>query len=267
MSRYPQMAGLSQRDRSVLGRFEGFCALEGLGSPATALGDGACVEAFLAIGCRGLVPHSLGTYRSVLVRLGGGSAAGACGFPGSPAPRPYTRLEVAALWSMASHQASARRITNAKILLASMLGAGLHPGELARLNGTDVQCSGTTTSVVVAGGRPRRMGVRAPYDNELAALAQGVTGYLFRPGARVRGAKNLIGEVCAALVHDPDEVSLVSGRARSTFICAHLQQRTPLHALCAAAGLEGVESLLRYARHVNGAPASKALLREAARRP
>jgi hypothetical protein len=81
----------------------------------------------------------------------------------------------------------------------------------------------------------------------------------------VRTAKNLIGEVCAALVHDPDEVALVSGRARATFICAHLLAGTALGELCAMAGLESVESLLRYARHVDGAPQSKAALRAAAR--
>jgi len=35
--------------------------------------------------------------------------------------------------------------------------------------------------------------------------------------------------------------------------------------LCAMARLESVESLLRYARHVDGAPQSKAALRAAAR--
>jgi integrase len=261
------MAGLSQRDRSVLGRFEGFCALEGLGPPASALSEAACIEAFLAIGCAGLVPPSLGTYRSVLRRLGGGSAEGVRSFPGSPAPRPYSRGEVAALWSMATHQSSARRITRAQVLLASMLGAGLHPSELAWLEGADVHRGAGTTSVVVAGARARTVRVREPYGAMLGALAKDQSGYLFRPSARVRGAKNFIGEVCAALVHDPDEVSLVSGRARSTFICAHLGERTPLAQLCAAAGVEGVESLLRYARHVDGAPASKAQLRAAARRP
>jgi len=99
----------------------------------------------------------------------------------------------------------------------------------------------------------------------VAAVAERTSGYLFRPGAAVRTAKNLIGEICATLVHDPDEVGLVSGRARATFICAHLEAGTALGELCAMAGLEGVESLLRYARHVNGAPQSKAALRRAAR--
>jgi hypothetical protein len=267
MSRYRPMAVLSQRDRSVLGRFEDFCALEGLGSPAGALGDEAAIEAFLALGCARLAPHSLGTYRSVLHRLSGGTFGWVRGYPGSRAPSPYNPQEVAALRSMAQNQPSRLRISNASVLLAAILGAGLHPGELAELEGHHVHRRQGTTTLVVVGARPRSVPVRSPYDDELAALAHGVTGYLFRPGAVVRSAKNLIGEVCAALVHDPDEVSLLSGRARATFICAHLEQRTPLRQICDLAGLEGVESLLRYARHVDGAPASKAQLRAAARRP
>jgi hypothetical protein len=167
------MAGLSQRDRSVRGRFEAFCALEGLGSPRGAWGDAACIEAFLALGCSGLVPHSLGTYRSVLHRVGGGSPCRVSAFPGSLAPRPYSSFDVAALGSMAEHQSSALRITNAKVLLTSMLGAGLRPAELAGLRGHDVQRCRGSTIVVVAGVRPRTVRVRAPYDAELAALAKG----------------------------------------------------------------------------------------------
>jgi len=265
MSRYPQMAGLSQRDRSVLGRFGAFCAQEGLGPVAAALEDGAVIEAFLALGCRSLVPHSLGTYRSVLWRLAGTTYLSPGRFPASSAPCPYNSSDVAALWSMARHQSSTLRITNATVLLASMLGAGLHPGELARLSARDVRCHDGTTCVVIGSARARTVPVVSPYDVALAKVAERSSGYLFRPGAAVRTAKNLIGEVCAALVHDPDEVALVSGRARATFICAHLRARTPLGELCSMAGVLGVESLLRYARHVEGAPQSKAALRAAAR--
>jgi integrase len=265
MSRYPQMAGLSQRDRSVLGRFGAFCAQEGLGPLAAVIEDQAVIEAFLALGCRSLAPHSVGTYRSVLWRLSGTASPSPGRFPASAAPRPYGPSDVAALWSMARHQPSTRRITNASVLLATMLGAGLHPGELARLMACDVQRRDAATTLVVSGARARLVPVMAPYDIALAAIADRTSGYLFRPGAAVRTAKNLIGEVCAALVHDPDEVALVSGRARATFLCAHLRARTALGELCAMAGLEGVESLLRYARHVDGAPQSKAALRRAAR--
>jgi integrase len=260
------MAGLSQRDASVLGRFGAFCALEGLGSPTSALRDSAAIEAFLAIGCSGLMPHSLGTYRSVLVRLGGCTCRSTNPFPGSRASRPYNSFEVAALWSMAQHQPSSLRIANAKVALATMVGAGLHPGELAELCGQDVQSRRGQCRIVVGGARPRTVRVRAPYGQELLGLAKREKGYLFRPGARVRSAKNLIGEVCAALVRDHDEVALSARRARSTFICAHLRARTPLHMLCAMAGIVEVESLLRYARHVEGAPGSKAALRAEARR-
>ena len=216
------MAGLSQRDRSVLGRFGAFCAQEGLGPVAAVIEDHAVIEAFLALGCRALTPHSLGTYRSVLWRLGGTASPSPGRFPASGAPRPYSASEVAALWSMARHQSSTLRVTNATVLLASLLGAGLHPGELARLMACDVHCHDGPTCVAIGGARARTVRLAPPYDVALAAVAERASGYLFRPGAAVRTAKNLIGEVCAALVHDPDEVALVSGRARATFICAHL---------------------------------------------
>jgi integrase len=260
MSRYLQMSVLSQRDASVLGRFRAFCAVEGV---AFDLADPALIEAFLAIGCADLAPHSLGTYRSVLVRLGRCSFRSDRGFAASGAPVPYRALEVADLWSMATSQSSPSRVTRATVLLSTMLGAGLRPGELAALKGGEVTQRGGAVFVHVGASAARTVRVRDPYGGELAALAQNSCGYLFRPGAEQRRAKNLIGEVCAALVHDPDDVALVSGRARSTFICAHLGAGTPLDQLCAMAGLEGVESLLRYARHVEGAPRSKAQLRAA----
>jgi integrase len=254
------MSGLSQRDASVLGRFGAFCALEGV---APELGDPALIEAFLAIGCADLAPHSLGTYRSVLVRLGRCSYRAAHRFAASAAPAPYRRVEVAALWSMAKSQSGPGRIRRAKVLLSTMLGAGLRPGELAALDAAAVTWCARGVFVEVDGSPGRIVPVRDLYARELAALAQSSSGYLFRPGAGVRRAKNLIGEVCAALVHDPGEVALLSGRARSTFICFHLAAGTALGELCTMAGLDGVESLLRYARHVEGAPRSKAQLRAA----
>jgi hypothetical protein len=263
MSRYRHMSVLSQRDASVLGRFRAFCALEGV---ALELSDPALIEAFLTIGCAHLAPHSLGTYRSVLVRLGRCSYRAARRFAASGAPAPYNATDVSALWSMANSQSSRGRVRRAKVLLSSMLGAGLRPRELAALDAGDVTTGAGRVNVFVGGPRSRTVPVRDRYAQELAALAQDSSGYLFRPGAGVRHAKNLIGEVCAALVHDPDEVALVSGRARSTFICSHLSAGTALKELCAMAGLEGVESLLRYARHVQGAPRSQAQLRAALKR-
>jgi hypothetical protein len=260
------MVVLSQRDRSVMERFVAFCASEGVDSPTEALGDEAFVAAFLTIGCLGLTPHSLGTYRSVLARIGGVTYRSVDGFSGCPAPRPYTSKEVAALWSMAQNQSSLKRTERAKVLLSTMLGAGLRPGELARARRRDVVTSDAETLIIVRGSPTRAPCVLSPYRSELARLADGSSLYLFRPGAKVRDQKNLVGEVCTGLVRDPDEVSLLARRARTTFICSHLKAGTPLLKLCALAGLKDVESLLRYARHVDGAPRSKAQLRALAAR-
>ncbi|HUX04279.1 MAG TPA: hypothetical protein VMV53_05160 [Acidimicrobiales bacterium] len=255
---------LSPRDASVLRRFEDFCALEGLGPAPRALGDAAVIEAFLELGCRGLAAHSLGTYRATLGRLSGARAAGS--FPASLAPAPYGSAEVVALWSMAHHQRSARRVDDAIVAVATLLGAGLRPGELAVLDATDVRRRRGQVSVTVRGPYPRDVAVLEPFAVELVESATRRNGYLFRPGVSVRTTKNLVNDRCARLVRDGDEVRLTSGRARATFICSHLRSGTTLDELCALAGLRELESLLRYARHVEGAPRSKAALRACAQR-
>ncbi len=254
---------LGQRDASVLRRFEEFCTREGL-RVEVALDDGAVVETFLSIDCSTLRAHSLGTYRSTLCRRG--SLAPSRRFPASPAPLPYSERDLATLWSRARHQASRARIENATVLIAAMVGAGLRPRELAHLRGVSVLRSNERVRVRVrVGANHRLVPVEEPYASVLVALARERRGYLFRPGAMVRDTKNLVGEICASLVGDPDEVALSSGRCRSTFICGHLASDTPLGELCAMAGLKDVESLLRYARHVSGAPQTKAHLRARAK--
>lgn len=252
------MATLSPRDASVLRRFEVFCALEGITSPA-AWGDEAAVEAFLAIGCSHLAPHSLGTYRSTLARLGGITTSSE--FPGSRAAHPYDRVELSALWSIVRHQPSPARIANATVLLGIMVGAGLRPGEVAQLRRADLEWRRGELVVTVRGPDERRVPVLSPYREALRTITASRTDFLFRPGAGRRTTKNLVGETCAALVRDPEDVALHSARARATFICQHLKSETPLAQLCELAGLQSVESLLRYAAFVEGAPATKATLR------
>ncbi len=250
---------LGQRDASVLRRFEAFCALEGL-SVDRALGDGEVVEAFLSIGCSTLRAHSLGTYRSTLRRLGGAPRTSR-EFPASLAPAPYHERDVTALWSRARSQGSERRVANAGVLLAAMLGAGLRPREVAYLHGSDVIRSNERVIVHVRGGSARFVPVEGSSSSVLADLSAERRDYLFRPGATVRDTKNLVGEIAGSLTGDSDGAVLSSGRCRSTFLCAHLARGTPLRELCAMAGLKEVESLLRYARHVRAAPQTKAELR------
>ena len=256
--------GLGRRDASVLRRFEEFCALEGL-SLDRALDDGDVVEAFVSIGCPALSAHSLGTYRSTLRRLGGATRTPR-GFPASPAPVPYDERDLAGLWARANHQASRARIANATVLLATMVGAGLRPRELAHLHGSDVVRARGRVALRVAGPSSRRVPLSETYADILVGLARERRDYLFRPNARMRDTKNLVGEIAASLVGDPEEVALSSGRCRSTFLCTHLAADTPLRELCTMADLREVESLARYARYVKGAPQTKAELRARATR-
>jgi integrase len=255
---------LNQRDASVLRCFESFCAVEGL-TFDVALNDAYAVESFLALDASDLAPHSLGTYRSALRRLGTALRTPRR-FAASPSPPPYNERDRAALWSRVNHQGSPARVANATVLLAATLGAGLRPRELAHLRGSDVLRSKGRVIVRVRAASPRLVPVTEPGANVLGALANERRDYLFRPNARVRDTKNLVGEIAATLVGDLDEVTLSSGRARSTFLCEHLATSTPLRELCAMAGLTDVESLLRYARHVSGAPQTKAQLRALATR-
>ena len=255
------MAELRQRDASVLRRFEAFCALEGL-EPTIALSEAAVVEAFLALGCSHLAAHSRGTYRSSLQRIARLDTTDefASAFPASHAAPPYETRDLAALSSLVAHQPSRARIENATVLLSVMVGAGLRPREVAQLRSGDLERR-SDVRVLVRGPHPRMIPLLPPYGEALWHVASSRSGFLFRPGASVRHTKNLVGEICASLVRDPGDVTLSSARARATFICGHLAKGTPLSQLCELAGLGDVESLLRYALHVKGAPQSKALLR------
>jgi hypothetical protein len=86
-------------------------------------------------------------------------------------------------------------------------------------------------------------------------------GFIFRPGPADRGYKNFVNGFAGSLAGDPDGPGLLTGRARSSFICGHLAAGTALHELLAITGICEPESLARYARHVPGMPSSKAALR------
>jgi hypothetical protein len=78
-----------------------------------------------------------------------------------------------------------------------------------------------------------------------------------RPG---RGYENFVTNFARTLTADPAAPRLTVSRCRSSLICDHLAAGTPLRELLALTGICQAESLARYARHVDGAPA-KAVLR------
>ena len=64
------------------------------------------------------------------------------------------------------------------------IGAGLRPGELVALRGSDVTRHGRRVAVHVSGPAARVVPVASPYAGRAARLATGAgTGYLFRPGS------------------------------------------------------------------------------------
>jgi integrase len=220
------------------------------------------VEAFVVGGLSGRAPSTKGTYRSVLRSLGGAGRPGrATAFPGSPAKVPYNGRERQELWAIAAAQRQGWRRRSALALLALGIGAGLRAGELAAATGEDVVVR--QSGVVVRAGAGRIVPVGGPYARTLAELAKEAgPGYLFCPGGADRGYKNFVNNFCYTLEADPAAPGLSSGRARSSFICDHLAAGVPLGELLYISGIGEVESLLRYARHVPGAPRSKAELRK-----
>ena len=164
---------------------------------------------------------------------------------------------------MAACQRSAWRRSSAVAALALGIGAGLRAGELATATGDDVIVSPSGVAVRVATRAGRVVPVAPPYAPALASLAKGVgAGYLFCPGRADRAYKNFVNNFCYTMQADPAAPRLSSGRRRSSFICDHLAAGTSLRELLYIAGISEVESLLRYARHIRGAPGSKAELRK-----
>ncbi len=93
----------------------------------------------------------------------------------------------------------------------------------------------------------------------LATISGG--GYLFHPEEADRTYKNFVNDFCRQLVCDPGAPRLSVSRCRSSYICDHLATGTRLQVLLEQAGIEDVESLVRYTGHVEGSPRSKAGLR------
>ena len=223
------------------------------------------IEAFCVAGLRGRLPSTRGTYRSVLYRLAGPvhgePGQRATPFAGAKAPPPYSLAERAGLTAIAAAQRDPAKCSSALAIVVFGIGAGLRPGELVALRGSDVARRGRRLVVEVTGPAARVVPVASQYAGRAAGLARGAgSGYLFRPGPADRGYKNFVAGFAATLAADPAAARLTVRRCRASFICDHLAAGTPLRELLAITGICEAESLARYARHVRGAP-SKAVLR------
>jgi hypothetical protein len=254
-----------QRMASVHRRFVAFCSDVGLDESIGELFDPDIIEAFVVRGLPGRRSSTKGTYRSVLTRavpdedlpLGRGTR-----FSGSVASVPYRLEERRGLVAMASSQRQESTRRSALCVLAAGIGAGLHPGELIALQGRHVCVIDGDVAVFVTGPLSRVVPVVPSWGPVLLMLAeQAGDGFLFHPGPADRTYKNFVNDFCRQLVCDPALPRLSAGRGRASFICDHLAGSTALSEILAATGIDEVESLARYARHVPGVTSSKANLR------
>lgn len=242
-----------------------FAAIWGIPPGPQFLLDYDVIEAFCVTGLPGRACSTRGTYRSALYQLArpvhGEPGQRATPFAGASALAPYSPAERAELAAIAAAQRHPARRASALAVVVFGIGAGLRPGELVALRGSDVFCRGRRVTVRVGGSAARVVPVTAAYAGRAAGLAAGAgTGHVFRPGPADRGYKNFVTNFARTLTADPAAARLGLGRCRSSFICDHLAAGTPVAELLAITGICQAESLARYARHVGGAPA-KAVLR------
>jgi integrase len=249
---------------SALRGLSRFAAARGIPAGAEFLLDYDVIEAFCVAGLAGRACSTRGTYRSALYRLAapvhGGPGQRGTPFAAAKAPRPYSPAERAELAALAAAQRDPAKRASALAMVVFGIGAGLRPGELVALRGSDVARRGRQVAVRVTGTRPRLVPVAPRYAGRAAGLACGAgDGFVFRPGRADRGYKNFVTNFARTLAADPAAPRLALGRCRSSFICGHLAAGTPVGELLAITGICQAESLARYARHVDGAPAKAAL--------
>jgi integrase len=255
------------RARSVLALLAKFAAGQGVPASPEWLLDYDVVEAFCVRGCAGRAPATRGTYRSVLYQLAapvhGVPGQRGTPFAGAGALAPYPAAERAELAAIARAQRDPARRASALAMVVFGIGAGLRPGELAALRGTDVaQAGGQVIVHVTSGPAPRMVPVAARYAGRALRLAREAgAGFVFRPGPADRAYKNFVNFFAQSLTAGPGAPTVSAGRCRASFICDHLAGGTPIPVLLAISGIAEPESVARYARHVAGMNASKAALR------
>ena len=255
------------RTASVLRGLARFADTRGIPAGTGFLLDYDVIEAFCVAGLPARASSTRGTYRSLLYALAvpvhGPPGCRATPFAGAKAPAPYSPAGRAGLAAVARAQRDPVKRSSALAMVVFGIGAGLRPGELAALRGSDItRRRGQVLAHVTGGPAPRTVPVASRYAARAVELAgRAGSGFIFRPGPADRTYKNFVNDFARHLAGDPDTPRLSAGRCRASFLCDHLAAGTALHELLAVAGVAEPESLARYARHVPGASSSKAALR------
>ena len=169
-----------------------FAETRGIPAGREFLLDYDVIEAFCVAGLAGRAPppgaptgrRCTGSPRRCTARRGSGRRRSRA----REAPAPYSPAERAELAAVAAAQRDPARRASALALVVFGIGAGLRPGELVALRGSDVTRHGRQVVVHVSGPAARVVPVTAGYAGRAWELARRAgSGFVFRPGPADRG--------------------------------------------------------------------------------
>lgn len=163
---------------------------------------------------------------------------------------PYTSAEKIGLRSYMNGQATEHRRRNVRVIVALGAGAGLTAVDLMQIYPGHVVDDGDKILVNVPGKRARTVPLIADWDDLLReALAEAEPGMPFVLSTR---GKFRYGNAIADFLYtcNGEGTRPHCQRLRSTWFVDHLNARTPIKVLLAAAGVTEVSTLQRYLKFV-----------------
>ena len=172
----------------------------------------------------------------------------------------YTAAEMIELKGRAATHPSRVYGPAMRTLIAGSAGAGLATADWRIVRGTDVTIDGDGVVINIGGRNPRQVPVLARWEQwiiEAAAVAGG--RHLLRPGTN-HDNRSPLGALLSQEVSG-DSPKLSAQRLRATWIIWHLASRTPIRALCVAAGYSPNDhgsAVARYLRFVPDMDAAEA---------
>lgn len=212
----------------------------------------------------GLETTSVSSVRSLLNKIGRelsltwGGDDGTVSYPTSMKNNPYSEDEIRLLHGWAKSCSTERSKTNAHVLLALGLGAGLRGCEVDTLTVKDVERTRAGLVLHPSGyrGAPARyVPVHADYEKflETAISGLGEDDFVFLPGARKVGAKPASDFV--KRMRTP-RVAVTLSRMRTTWIVGLMGAHVPESAICEASGLSDLQHYAQY-RDLAGAASAR----------
>lgn len=208
------------------------------------------IERYIDEGMGNYTEAGRGTIRSRLLRTAEAitgmtvDKAALKGLGPSEPTGPYSADDLAALRTWAAAQPMGGRQTNAAVLLALALGAGLAGREILAVRVGDIAVSDHGVVVSVRGERPRDVGVLRAWESALIERVRSGAAdkFVFRE-ARTSENHNAITDFVARSVAP---ITIQARRMRSTWLVHHVNAGTPIPIFLEAAGIQSLEALDRF---------------------